>query len=172
MNQGLVIWLTGFSGAGKTTIALALREKILQYQIPVELLDGDLLRDTISSDLAFSRKDRETQGMRVGFIAGLLVKHGVFVIVSTISPYRNVRDQMRTNISNFLEVYVKCSLNECEKRDVKGLYRKARLGELENFTGVHDTYEEPLNPDVICHTETETVSHCVEKIISVLKTKI
>ncbi len=169
MNTGVAIWFTGYSGAGKTTIAQALHFFFLEQHIRAEILDGDSLRDSFSKDLSFTRQDRETQGLRVGFITELLVKHGIFVIVSTISPYRNIRDMMRARIPRFFEVYIKCPLDECEKRDVKGLYKRVRSGDIKNFTGIDAIYEEPLNPDIICYTQTESVSDSVDKILSVLQ---
>ncbi|TLY10678.1 MAG: adenylyl-sulfate kinase [Thaumarchaeota archaeon] len=172
MGSQFVIWLTGLSGAGKTTIALQLATKLMQQEFKVELLDGDAIRNDLSADLGFSREDRREQIRRVVYLCKLLSKNGIICIVSVISPYRDLRtfagEEIR-KVSPFVEVYVKCSLESCIKRDPKGLYKKALSGEISNFTGVQDPYEEPLTPDVLLNTDSETVEECVNKIISVLK---
>ena len=172
MGSQFVIWLTGLSASGKTTIALQLATKLRQHDFKVELLDGDAIRNELSADLGFSRQDRREQIRRVVYLCKLLSKNGITCIVSVISPYRDLRNLAREEIqkvSPFIEVFVKCSLESCIKRDPKGLYKKALSGEISNFTGLQDPYEEPLSPDVMVNTDNETVEECVDKIISAIK---
>lgn len=168
-NKSCTIWLTGYSGAGKTTIAQHLKKKFTGLSLASEILDGDVIRQNLCKDLAFSKEDRCENIMRAGFVAEMLTRHGVFVIVSLISPYREARDAARRKIKNFVEVHVKCPIEECEKRDVKGLYAKARSGELKHFTGISDPYEEPLNPEVICETDIEDIDACTDRIFACLQ---
>ncbi len=157
--SGGVIWFTGLSGAGKSTLSRLVGAALLRNDIPVEILDGDLIRKNLSYGLGFSREDRDTNIRRIGFVAGLLARHGVWVLVAAISPYRETRHEVRKQINAegrpFLEVYVKCPLSVAEARDPKGLYRRARSGELPAFTGISDPYEEPLNPELVIETDTE-----------------
>lgn len=169
MTKGFTIWLTGYSGAGKTTISVGLLEKLTNKDIRCDVLDGDVIRDNISSDLGFSKEDRCTNISRIGFIAELLSRNGVCVIVSAVSPYRDARDHVRKKIDNFIEVYVNCSIEECERRDTKGLYKKAKNNELNNFTGINDPYEAPLNPEIICYTDVEEIEESVTKILTYLE---
>ena len=172
MGSQFVIWLTGLSASGKTTIALQLATKLREHDFKVELLDGDAIRKELSADLGFSRQDRREQIRRVVYLCKLLSKNGITCIVSVISPYRDLRNLAREEIrkvSPFIEVFVKCSLESCIKRDPKGLYKKALSGEISNFTGLQDPYEEPLSPDVMVNTDSETVEECVDKIISAIK---
>ena len=172
MGSQFVIWLTGLSASGKTTIALQLATKLREHDFKVELLDGDAIRNELSADLGFSRQDRREQIRRVVYLCKLLSKNGITCIVSVISPYRDLRNLAREEIrkvSPFIEVFVKCSLESCIKRDPKGLYKKALSGEISNFTGLQDPYEEPLSPDVMVNTDSETVEECVDKIISAVK---
>ena len=172
MGSQFVIWLTGLSASGKTTIALQLATKLRQHDFKVELLDGDAIRNELSADLGFSRQDRREQIRRVVYLCKLLSKNGITCLVSVISPYRDLRNLAREEIrkvSPFIEVFVKCSLESCIKRDPKGLYKKALSGEISNFTGLQDHYEEPLSPDVMVNTDSETVEECVDKIISAVK---
>lgn len=168
-KKGCTVWLTGYSGAGKTTISRELEQRMLERGIPCEILDGDAVRTHLSKDLGFSREDRCTNILRIGFVAELLARHGVCVIVSAISPYRNARDLVRERIDNFAEVYVRCPIATCEKRDVKGLYKKARNGEIRQFTGISDCYEEPIHPEIICDTETENIGQSVDKVLAGLE---
>jgi adenylylsulfate kinase len=168
-TEGFVVWLTGYSCSGKTTISAALEEELRKCKIPCERLDGDVIRENLSKGLSFSKEDRDINVMRIGFVAELLARHGVGVIVSAISPYRSARDQIRQKVRNFIEVFVQCSLHECERRDIKGLYAKARKGDIKSFTGVDDPYEEPLNPEIICNTESETVDDSVYSILLYLE---
>lgn len=163
--RGVTIWFTGLPSSGKSTIARILERKFRQWGIKSELLDGDVVRTNLSKGLGFSREDRDTNIKRIGFVAHLLTRNDVIAIASAISPYREVRDYNRKLIGNFVEVYVKCSIDECEKRDVKGLFKKARAGEIKGFTGVDDPYEEPLHPEVLCETEKESPEGSANKVI-------
>jgi adenylylsulfate kinase len=166
---GVTIWLTGLSGAGKTTICQAV-EKELQIQgYKIEVLDGDLVRQNLTKGLGFSKEDRQENIRRIGFVAHLLTRNDVIVLVSVISPYAEIRQQMRQLIGNFIEVYVNAPLEVCEQRDVKGLYKKARNGEIKNFTGIDDLYEIPRNPDVQCNTVQESVAESATKVLNKLK---
>jgi adenylylsulfate kinase len=168
-TKGVIIWLTGLSGAGKTTIAKSLERLFLAQQLNVELLDGDVIRTNLSKGLGYTKEDRDTNIRRVGFVAHLLSRNGVIVIVATISPHRTVRDEMRAMSPNFLEVYVNAPLTVCESRDVKGLYAAARMGKIKEFTGIDAPYEAPLNPDITCFTDQETVEESVAKIMQALQ---
>lgn len=168
-NIGFTVWLTGLSGAGKSTIAAQLERELVALHREVEVLDGDVVRTHLSKGLGFSREDRDTNILRIAFVASLLTHHHVAVITAAISPYQETRDKAREQIGNFLEVYVSCSLDELIRRDVKGLYEKALRGELANFTGVSDPYEAPENPDVLVDTEHETVEESVAKILAALR---
>lgn len=166
---GFTVWLTGLSGAGKSTIAQRLECALLACGHEVEVLDGDVVRTHLSKGLGFSREDRDTNILRIAFVASLLSRHHVAVITAAISPYSETRRKAREQIGAFLEVYVRCSLDELIRRDVKGLYIKALRGEVAHFTGISDPYEEPENPDVIVDTEHETVDESVAKIITALR---
>lgn len=165
-RQGFTVWFTGLSGAGKTTIAHRVSE-VLQHRLGrgVEILDGDVVRTHLSKGLGFSREDRDTNIRRIGWVCQLLTKHGVPNIAAAISPYREVRNEVRKMVGSFVEVYAKCALEVCEQRDVKGLYRKARLGEIKQFTGIDDPYEEPLSPEVTLHTDRESVEESTTRVI-------
>jgi bifunctional enzyme CysN/CysC len=165
LAPGLTVWLTGLSSAGKSTISQALYEKLWARGYKVELLDGDIVRQHLSKDLGFSKHDRDENIRRIGFVAELLTRNGVIVLVSAISPYRSVREEVRARIGNFLEVYVNAPLETCEHRDVKGLYRRARAGELHHFTGLDDPYEPPLAPEIECHTDRETLAESTAKVL-------
>jgi len=167
--HGVVIWLTGLSSAGKTTIGGALFDRLRDMGNKIEMLDGDVVRQHLSKGLGFSREDRDENIRRIGFVAELLARNGIFVIVSAISPYRATRDEVRGLIPSFTEVYVNAPLEVCESRDVKGLYQKARAGALRGFTGIDDPYEPPLDPEVECRTDLETVEESVQKILDYLE---
>jgi adenylyl-sulfate kinase len=168
-DKGFVIWFTGLSGAGKTTIAHELEPILRERGCKVEQLDGDIVRTHLSKGLGFSKEDRDTNIRRIGFVAHLLSRNGVAVICSAISPYREIRDENRTMIGDFVEVFVKCPIDVLAERDVKGLYKKALAGEIKNFTGVSDPYEEPLNAEVVVETDKETVDESAAKIIAKLE---
>jgi adenylyl-sulfate kinase len=160
-----VIWLTGLSSAGKSTLAENLCKRLLDQGCRVEMLDGDIVRRRLCKDLGFSKKDRDENIRRLGFLAELLSRNGITVIVSAISPYRGARDEVRTRIPGFIEVYVNAPIDVCERRDVKGLYRQARAGRIQAFTGIDDPYEPPLQPEVECRTDLESIDESVRKIL-------
>ena len=168
-DNGVAIWLTGLSGSGKTTISIPLVEKLINMGYRVQILDGDVVRQKLTKDLGFSKEDRDKNIERVTFVAQQLVKHGVIVVCAFISPYISERLYARNEIGNFIEVFVKCPLEVCEKRDVKGLYAKARAGEIKNFTGIDDPYEEPENPEIVINTSTSTLDDEVNYIIEHMK---
>jgi len=163
--SGFTLWFTGLSGAGKSTLAAAVSRELRRYGIAVEVLDGDEVRQNLSKGLGFSREDRDTNIRRIGYVAKLLARNGVAVITAAISPYRAVREEVRHEIGAFVEVYVKASLDECIRRDTKGLYRRALAGELPQFTGVSDPYEEPLAPELVIDTEQEDVAASAARVI-------
>ena len=169
LARGVTVWFTGLPSSGKSTIARALERQLKERNLKVELLDGDVVRTHLSRGLGFSREDRDLNIKRIGFVCHLLTRNGVIAIASAISPYRETREYNRRMIGQFVEVYVKTPLAECEKRDVKGLYQKARKGEIKDFTGVDDPYEEPERPEVICETTKETPEACADKIVEALK---
>jgi adenylylsulfate kinase len=168
-DHGFVLWLTGLSGAGKSTIAAKLGPALAERGHRVELLDGDEVRTNLCQGLGFSRQDRDTNIARIGYVAGKLAKHGVAVLVAAISPYRQARDLVRAEVDNFVEIHVAAPVQTCAERDVKGLYAKALAGEIPNFTGVSDPYEPPLAPEIVLHTEAETVDESVEQVIAWLE---
>ncbi|MEG3922822.1 adenylyl-sulfate kinase [Microcoleus sp. K1-B6] len=169
MEKGFILWFTGLSGSGKTTITKALEPELKARGCKVEILDGDVVRTNLSKGLGFSQEDRDTNIRRIGFVAHLLSRNGVAAMTAAISPYRAIRDEIRAMEPNFVEVYITAPLEVCEGRDVKGLYAKARAGEIKGFTGIDDPYEEPLNPEIICYTERETVEESVKKVLSKLE---
>jgi adenylylsulfate kinase len=172
MSKGTIIWLTGLSGAGKTTITQALSPRLSTLGHNVEILDGDAVRETLSKGLGFSKEDRDTNIKRIGFVANLLAKHGVTVLVSAISPYRDARREVlleaQKNGIKALEVFVDAPLEVVAQRDVKGLYKKALAGEIKHFTGVSDPYEAPLEPDLHLRTDVLTLEQSVEAILEKL----
>lgn len=167
-HKSLMLWFTGLSGSGKSTIANALQHELYKDGISVYLLDGDNLRHGINRNLTFSKDDRKENIRRTAEVGKLFVDAGIVVLVALISPYEEDRKQARAlfEADEFVEVYVKCSIMECEKRDPKGLYKKARLGEIPQFTGISQPYEEPKNPEIIIDTTTMSVEKCVQKIKS------
>ncbi len=169
MSNGVTIWFTGLSGSGKSTIARILEKRFRTMGRKVEVLDGDVVRTNLSKGLGFSKEDRDTNIKRIGFVCHLLTRNEVVAIAAAISPYREARDYNRSLIGNFVEVYTKCSLEECAKRDVKGLYQKAMAGEIKGFTGVDDPYEEPLYPEVVCETDKETAEQSAERVLNKLE---
>ncbi len=167
--KGVTVWFTGLPSSGKSTIARLLERYFRKAGIKTELLDGDVIRTNLGKGLGFSKEDRYTNIKRVGFVCQLLSRNDIAAVVSLVSPYREVRDAVRSSVGSFVEIYVKTSLQECEKRDVKGLYKKARAGEITGFTGVDDPYEEPLHPDAVCETEKETAEESLEKVLKTLQ---
>jgi adenylylsulfate kinase len=165
-QHGFTLWFTGLSGAGKSTLANLVAERLQEMGRNVELLDGDEVRKNLSSGLGFSKADRDANIRRIAYVAKLLSRNGVIAITAAISPYREIRDEARAEIKNFVEVYVDCPLEICEQRDVKGLYKRARSGEIQQFTGISDPYEPPLNAEVVVHTNVETPEQAADKIIS------
>lgn len=170
-QRGVTLWFTGLSGAGKTTISQAVEKKLRSLGYGVEVLDGDVVRENLTKGLGFSKEDRDENIRRIGFVAHLLTRNGVIVVVSAISPYRNAREQVRQQIGDFIEVYVNAPLEVCEQRDVKGLYKKARSGEIKHFTGIDDPYEPPLHPEVECRTGLESLEESSTKVLQMLVEK-
>ncbi len=169
MSKGVTIWFTGLSGSGKSTIALIVQKRLKALGRKVEILDGDVVRTNLSKGLGFSKEDRDTNIKRIGFVCDLLTRNDVVAISAAISPYREVRDYNRSLIGNFVEVYTKCSLDGCVKRDTKGLYKKAMAGEIKGFTGVDDPYEEPLQAELVIETEKETPEQSADRVMSKLE---
>jgi adenylylsulfate kinase len=169
MNRGFTCWLTGLSGAGKSTIATELSKSLNILSIPAEVIDGDVIRKHLSSDLGFSSKDRETNVLRVGYVCSLLNKHGINTIVALISPCNETRNKVRDSLDNFIEIYVDCPLVECIKRDPKGLYQKALSGDIPEFTGISSPYNPPDHPEITLKTDEEDVKQSVQKILSYLR---
>lgn len=168
-DHAAVLWLTGLSGAGKTTLARALEPALRLRCRGVEILDGDLVRAHLSRDLGFSRQDRDTHVLRVAYVAQLLARNGVTVIVAAISPYRATREQARAMFERFVEVHVATPLEECIRRDVKGLYARAMAGELSHFTGISDPYEAPRAPELVLDTSALSVDDCVARTVENLE---
>lgn len=168
---GFTLWFTGLSGAGKSTIAHILEKKLKEKGFKTEILDGDIVRTHLSKGLGFSKEDRDANIRRIGYVASLLSRNGVIAITAAISPYREIRDEVREMHENFIEVYTKCPLDIVEKRDVKGLYKKARAGEIPQFTGISDPYEEPKNPEIIVETDKDNPEDSTNKILNWLREK-
>ncbi len=168
-HPGFVVWMTGLSGAGKTTIALELEKVLRQRGVKVERLDGDIVRESLTRDLGFTKEDRDKNIERVTFVAKLLSRNEVGCICSFISPYQEVRDQVRANTTNFLEVFIDAPLEVVIERDVKGLYKKAMAGEIPNFTGISDPFESPKNPDIHIRTDQQTPDESAQLILKVLE---
>lgn len=170
-HKSFIIWFTGISGSGKSTLAHRLEEELYKLGLRTYVLDGDNIRTGLNRDLGFSPEDREENIRRIGEVAKLFVDAGVVVLTAFISPYRKDRDTIRSLVKpgEFIEVYVKCSLETCEKRDVKGLYKKARMGEIKQFTAIEHPYEEPENPELVIDTDRETVEQSINRILSYVR---
>ncbi|MFP5263020.1 MAG: adenylyl-sulfate kinase [Blastocatellia bacterium] len=168
-QKGFTLWFTGLSGAGKTTLARLIETELKARGHKVEVLDGDVIRTNLSKGLGFSKEDRDTNIRRIGFVCDLLTRNDIIAVAAAISPYRHVRDEVRRQIGSFVEVFVKCPVDVLAERDVKGLYKKALAGELKNFTGVDDPYEEPTAAEVIVETDSEMPSESVARILSKLE---
>jgi adenylylsulfate kinase len=165
VQKGFTIWFTGLSGSGKTTVSDVVEKKLRGRGIKVEVLDGDVVRTNLSKGLGFSKEDRDTNILRIGWVCHLLTRNEVVAIAAAISPYRDIRDKNRSLIGNFIEVFVDTPLEECERRDTKGLYKKARAGILKGFTGIDDPYEPPLNPEVSLDTIKMSPEECADAIL-------
>ncbi len=169
-SQGGVIWFTGLSGAGKSTLSQLVAPELKKKRHNVEVLDGDIIRTNLSKGLGFSKEDRNINIRRIGFVANLLARNGVWVLVAAISPYRGIRDEIRDTLikdgAHFVEVFVNCPLSVAETRDPKGLYKKARSGEITSFTGISDPYEEPLSPEINIHSDKETPQESADRILN------
>jgi len=164
-RKGALVWFTGLSGSGKSTLAQAVFARLEAQGRAVEILDGDMVRAHLSKGLGFSREDRMENIRRIAFVGNLLASHGVVVLAPVIAPYRSIRDEVRRSSPCYIEVYVNAPLEVCEQRDPKGLYRRARAGEIANFTGLDDPYETPESPEVECRTHVDGVEACVEQIL-------
>jgi adenylylsulfate kinase len=167
-SSGFTLWLTGVPCSGKSTIARTLARRFLRRGRRVEVLDGDLVRQSLSYGLGFNREDRDRNIRRIAFVASLLARNGVIVIVAVVSPYRAARDEARRSLGRFFEVHVDCPISECERRDVKGMYKRARAGELRGFTGVDDPYEAPLEPELTVATNLQSSEESAARIESAL----
>jgi adenylylsulfate kinase len=168
-HRGVTIWFTGLSGSGKSTIARALESRLREQGCKLEVLDGDIVRTNLTKGLGFSKEDRDENIRRIGFVSHLLTRNGVIVLVSAISPYREIREEVRDRVGDFMEVFVDAPLQVCEDRDVKGLYKRARAGEIKGFTGIDDPYEAPHSPEVHCQTHQETLEESVNKVLAQLE---
>ncbi len=168
-HKGFTIWFTGLSGAGKSTLSEGIEERLKARGRNVEILDGDIVRTHLSKGLGFSREDRDTNIKRIAFVCGLLTRNGVICISAAIAPYREARAWARQEIGNFVEVYVKCPIEVCRQRDVKGLYKLVDEGKLTGFTGVDDPYEEPEHPELVVETHKETIEESIGRIFAKLE---
>jgi adenylylsulfate kinase len=168
-RAGITLWFTGLPSSGKSTIARRVEQLLLERGFPVELLDGPEVRQSLSRGLGFSREDREENVRRIGYVAKLLSRNGVIAICAAVSPYRATREEVRRNVTNFVEVFVDCPLGVAERRDHEGLYRRARRGEIEDFTGVSDPYEAPDRPEVHIHADRESTDAAAKKVIKTLE---
>ena len=167
--KGFTLWLTGLPCSGKSTLAKAVEETLLERGLPVEVFDGDEIRTNLTKGLGFSREDRDTNIRRVGYVCDLLTRNGVVSIAAVISPYQSIRDEVRQSIGRFVEIFVDAPLEKLIERDVKGMYKKAIAGEIKNFTGIDDPYETPEKPEVHLHTDQESVEESTDKIIKTLE---
>jgi adenylylsulfate kinase len=164
-HQGFTVWFTGLPSSGKSTLASLLHRELVEIGLPTEILDGDEVRQRLTKGLGFSREDREENIRRIAYVSKLLTRVGAVAITAAISPYQEMRDRARIDIGSFIEVYVNCPLQVCMSRDVKGLYAKAVRGEILNFTGISDPYEPPVNPEIVVHTDRETLEESLKIIL-------
>lgn len=168
-RSGFLVWFTGLPCSGKSTLAHALAKRLNVHAVNCEVLDGDVVRPHLSAELGFSREDRDTNVRRIGFVANLLVRNGVAVIVAAISPYRESRNAVRRDVARFVEIHVDCAIEVCEERDVKGMYAQARAGQRPRFTGIDDPYEPPLHPELTVLTGSESVDASLDRVLAVLQ---
>ena len=171
MSNGFTLWFTGMSGAGKSTLANLLADELRARGHLVEVLDGDEIRTHLSKGLGFSKEDRDTNIRRIGWVCRLLARNGVIAISAAISPYREIRDEVRAMHDRFFEAFVECPIPTLAERDVKGLYKKALAGEIKNFTGVSDPYEAPLHAEIVLNSETETKEESLARLLAALEAK-
>ncbi len=171
-EKGMVIWFTGLPCSGKTTLSKEIEKYFQDKGLPIQRLDGDVVRTTISNDLGFSKEDRDKNIGRLSYVAQMLSNNGVNVVSAFVSPYKKMRDFTRGLCKNFIEVHVDCGVEECRRRDVKGMYAKAEKGEIEDFTGVQDPFEKPQNPEITVNTEKETIDQSVQKIIDYIEKQL
>jgi len=169
MPTGQVLWFTGLSGSGKTTLCQSVGASLRETDLPVQLLDSDMVRRDLWNDLGYSEQDRIEHNRRLGYLAGLLSQHGITVLVAAISPLRSIREQARRTCPRFCEVFVDAPLSVCEQRDPKGLYRRFRSGMISNFTGIDAPYERPVSPEIVCQTALESIMESTEKVLHFLK---
>jgi adenylylsulfate kinase len=168
-NKGFTLWFTGLPCSGKSTLAEIIAPELTRRGRTVDILDGDIVRTNLTKGLGFSKEDRDENIRRIGFVCGLITKHGGIAISAAISPYRSVRDEVRSKIENFVEVFVDTPLELCIQRDVKGMYKKAIAGEMKNFTGISDPYEPPLHPEIVIHTQKESEQESAARILGSLE---
>ncbi len=169
MHKGFTLWFTGLSGSGKSTLAHMLQDRLNSFGAKVEVLDGDVVRTYLSKGLGFSKEDRDENIRRIGYVCELLSRNGIIAIGAAISPYRDIRDEVRARIPNFIEVYADCPVDVLARRDIKGLYKKALAGEIAHFTGISDPYEPPLQPEIVINSSRERPEESLEKIWAVLE---
>src|SRR5271157_3499136 len=168
---GVTLWFTGLPCSGKSTISQLVFDRLQRSRLKVELLDGDVVRQKLTKGLGFSKEDRDENIRRIGYVCHLLSRNGVIAVGAAISPYRAIRDELRAMISCFVEIYLNCPLEVCVRRDCKGMYKRALAGELKNFTGVSDPYEEPLHPELVLNTHEETPEQSAEKVLEYLRVR-
>jgi adenylyl-sulfate kinase len=169
IHQGFTLWFTGLSGAGKSTLSGLVAQRLKARSAKVEVLDGDVVREHLSKGLGFSKQDRDENVRRIGYVCELLSRNGAIAIAAAISPYRAVREELRSRIPNFVEVYMECPIEVLAERDVKGLYKKALAGEVNQFTGISDPYEPPVTPEVVVNSSIENPEHSVERVFAALR---
>ncbi len=168
-QKGVTIWFTGLPSSGKSTIADTLAERLKGDGFKVERLDADIIRKHLWKELGYSKEDRDENIRRATFLSKLLTRNGIIVLTSFISPYRELRNYARREIGDFVEIYVKCPVEVCIQRDTRGMYKKALAGEISNFTGVSDPYEEPLNPEVLIESDKESLEESITKLLEKLR---
>lgn len=171
MTQGFTLWFTGLSGAGKTTISSRVAAILREQGLPVEILDGDVVRENLSTRLGFSKEDRDENIRRIGWICELLTRNGIATLAAAISPYRDAREKVRARVQPFILVFCDAPIDVLAERDVKGLYKKALAGEIKHFTGVDDPYERPESPDVHLDTAHTSIDHCVGQVLAALEAR-